>query len=139
MGSECLNGDIRVGGPGPDLNLVHQYPCMAIERSESEGKITWELSDGDVDVEIQVLDYDPVEMRLWSEDVHLVELAEDEAEGWNPSPEEFIEAVEDGLDLVLDSVEIEDAAAYEASFTLTDASIVIAGERWGGPRELYPG
>ncbi len=112
---------------------------MSIERTESEGQITWELSDGDVDVEIQILDYDPVEMRVWSDDVHLVELAEDRAEGWNPTPEEFIDALQDGLDLVLDSVEIEDAAAYEASFTLTGDSIVMAGERWGGPRELYPG
>lgn len=111
---------------------------MPIERTESDSTITWNLSDGAVDVEIQILDYDPVEMRLWSDDVHLVELAEDRAEGWNPTPEEFVTAIEDGLDVVLDGVEIEDAAAYEASFTLTDDSIVIAGDRWDGPRELYP-
>ncbi len=112
---------------------------MVIERSTSGGKVSWDLRDGDIHVEIQILDSEPVEMRLWSDDVHLVELAEEQAEGWNPTPEEFIDAVENGLDLILDSVEIDDAAAYEASFTLTDDSIVMAGGRWGGPEELYPG
>lgn len=96
------------------------------------------LSDGDIGVEIEIVPGDPAEMRVWSEDVHLIELAEERSEGWSPSKAEFVAAVEDGLDLVLDRVEVVDAAAYEASFVLTEDSIVLAGGRWGGPEELYP-
>lgn len=112
---------------------------MPITKESSGGKTTWKLSDGTVELEFQIVDGDPVEMELWSDDVHLVELAEERAEGWSPSKAEFVDAVEDGLDVVLDHVEIVDAAAYEASFLLTEDSIVLAGQRWGGPKELYPG
>ncbi len=112
---------------------------MPISRSTDESKTVFELSDGDIEVEIQILEGEPVEMRLWTEDVHMIEVAEEEAEGWSPSKEEFVDAVEDRLDLVLDHVVVLDAAAYEASFELTADSIVLAGSRWGGPEELYPG
>jgi hypothetical protein len=112
---------------------------MPISKSTSESKTVFELSDETLDIEIQILDTEPVEMRLWTEDVHMIEVAENEAEGWSPSKEEFVDAIEDRLDLILDHVPIIDAAAYEASFELTEDSIVIAGSRWGGPEELYPG
>lgn len=112
---------------------------MPIEKVVEEERTTWTLSDANVEVEIELFDYEPVEMQLWTEDVNLVSMAEEEAEGWNPSKKEFVEAIEDGLDLVLDSVEIDAAAPYEASFTLRADSIVLAGERWGGPKELFPG
>lgn len=112
---------------------------MSIEQSDRDGKTVFTLDDGTLTVEIAILPGEPKEMRLWTEDVHMIEVAEKEAEGWSPSKEEFRDAIEDRLDIILDHVPIIDAAAYEASLELTEDSIVIADSRWGGPEELYPG
>lgn len=112
---------------------------MPIEQSAENGKTMYTLSDGEVAVDIRIVEDESAEMVLSSDDVHLVELAEERAEGWSPSKDEFVDAVEDGLNLILDGIVVVDAAAYEASFELPEGSIVIAGGRWGGPEELFPG
>lgn len=109
---------------------------MSIEQSSSGGEDEYVLDDGRVQVDVTIRGET---LSLRSEDVNFVEMAKREAEGFQPEPEEFVDAVADGLDLVLDSVEVVDVVAHEAAFTVTEDSIVIAGTRWDGPQELYPG
>lgn len=109
---------------------------MTIEESSSGGKTVYTLSDDVLAVEVVVMD-DLVTLR--SEDVNFVKTAKRHADGFQPTPAEFVDAVESRLDLALDHVEMADVTQHEATLAVDDGSIIMAGQRWGELRELYPG